>query len=78
MTTIQQTIDDLRDALTEYIEATYHIGHPGLVRQRRLLLEEPGGIFQLPYLESTPRYVSGERTKTCSKCQKPRGRRSRG
>jgi DEAD/DEAH box helicase len=61
MTTIQQTIDELRDALTEYIEATYHIGHPGLVRQRRLLLEEPGGIFQLPYLESTPRYVSGER-----------------
>src|SRR5438105_15750211 len=60
-TTIQQTIDELRDALTEYIEATYHIGDPIMVRQRRGLLEEAGGIFQRPYLESTPRYVSGER-----------------
>jgi hypothetical protein len=60
-TTIQQTIDELRNALTAYIEATYHIGHPTIVRQRRRLLEEPGGIFQFPYLESTPRYVAGKR-----------------
>ena len=65
-TTIQQTIDELRDALTEYIEATYHIGHPTMVRQRRRLLEEPGGIFQFPYLESTPRYVAGERYENMS------------
>ena len=65
-TTIQQTIDELRDALTEYIEATYHIGHPIMVRQRRRLLEDRGGIFQLPYLELTPRYVSGERYENMS------------
>jgi hypothetical protein len=64
--TIQQTIDELRDALTKYIEATYHIGHPGMVRQRRRLLEAPGGIFQFPYLESTPRYVWGERYENMS------------
>jgi Lhr-like helicase len=64
--TIQQTISELRDALTKYIEATYHIGHPAMVRQRRRLLEEPGGIFQFPYLESTPRYVSGERYENMS------------
>ena len=57
--TIQQTIDELRLTLTEYIEATYHIGHPQIVMQRRRLLELAGGIFQIPYLESTPRYVKG-------------------
>jgi hypothetical protein len=56
-----EAFDELRDALTKYIEDTYHIGHPVMVRQRRRLLEEPGAIFQFPYLESTPRYVSGER-----------------
>jgi ATP-dependent helicase YprA (DUF1998 family) len=56
--TIQQTIDGLRRSLTEYLEATYHIGHPGIVAQRRRLLHETGGIFQIPYLESTPRYVT--------------------
>ncbi|MBR0749136.1 DUF1998 domain-containing protein [Bradyrhizobium japonicum] len=59
--TIQQTIDELRRSLTEYLEATYHIGNAGIVGQRRKLLEETGGIFQKPYLESTPRYVTGAR-----------------
>src|SRR5579863_6156903 len=59
--TIQQTIDGLRRSLTEYLEATYHIGHAGIVAQRRRVLEEVGGIFQNPYLESTPRYMTGER-----------------
>lgn len=54
---IQQTIDDLRLTLTHYIEATYHISHPLVVEQRRELLREIGGIYQQPYLESTPRYV---------------------
>src|ERR1700693_703998 len=59
--TIQQTIDGLRRSLTEYLEATYHIGHAGIVAQRRRLLQEVGGIFQIPYLESTPRYMIGKR-----------------
>lgn len=58
--TIQQTIDDLRLTLTHYIEATYHISHPAIVAQRRELLGHMGGIFQAPYLESTPRYKSAE------------------
>jgi ATP-dependent helicase YprA (DUF1998 family) len=60
-TTIQQTVDELRRTLTEYIEATYHIGHPGMVDQRRRLLGEVGNIHQVPFLESTPRYVPGGR-----------------
>ena len=58
--TVQETIDELRRTLTDYIEATYHIGHPLLLGQRKRLLAKSGGIFQIPYLESTPRYVAGD------------------
>ncbi|WP_295931021.1 DEAD/DEAH box helicase [uncultured Xanthomonas sp.] len=57
-TTIQQSVSKLHQALTEYIEATYHIGTEALVHARKRLLDEPGNIHQVPFLESTPRYVS--------------------
>ena len=60
MLTIQENIEQLRRALCDYIEATYHIGAPSLIRQRKELLDRPGAISQIPYLESTPRYVTGE------------------
>lgn len=57
--TIAETVDEIRAALRDYIEATYHVGHPVLVDQRRRLLNEAGIIFQEPFLESTPRYLTG-------------------
>lgn len=59
--TVQETIDTLHETLRGYIEATYHIADPGVVAQRRQLLEAAGGIFQIPFLESTPRYITGKR-----------------
>jgi ATP-dependent helicase YprA (DUF1998 family) len=59
--TIGETINRLQDSLRDYIEATYHIGHPVLLDQRRMLLLQKGNIFQEPYLESTPAYKNGER-----------------
>src|ERR1035437_874864 len=59
--TIQETVKQLHSSLRDYIEATYHISAPALIEQRRQLLELPGVIYQIPYLESTPRYQSGER-----------------
>ncbi len=59
--TIGQTIDELHASLREYIEATYHISKPSLIRQRRRLLNDDGVIHQRPYLESTPRYKVGPR-----------------
>lgn len=59
--TIGETINQLHYSLRDYIEATYHISHPTLVAQRRRLLDERGVIHQRPYLESTPRYKSGNR-----------------
>ncbi|MCW3159468.1 DEAD/DEAH box helicase [Micropruina sonneratiae] len=59
--TIAETIDKIQSALREYIEATYHIGHPMLVEQRRALLEQEGVISQSPFIESTPRYQTNRR-----------------
>ena len=60
MQTIQETIQQLHDALSEYIEATYHISARSLIAQRKILLDKPAVIHQIPYLESTPRYETGE------------------
>ena len=59
--TAGQTIDEIRLALRDYIEATYHVSDPRIVEQRARLLDEPGVISQEPYVESTPRYVAGPR-----------------
>jgi ATP-dependent helicase YprA (DUF1998 family) len=59
--TVQETLDTLHETLRGYIEATYHIADPRVVAQRRQLLDSAGGIFQIPFLESTPRYVTGKR-----------------
>src|SRR5215218_9237996 len=55
-TTVGKTIEQLHKALSDYIEATYHIGDERLIRQRKRLLDSVGVIHQQPYLESTPRY----------------------
>ena len=60
MQTIHETIEQLRNALAEYIEATYHISARTLIAQRKELLSRPEVIHQVPYLESTPRYKTGE------------------
>ncbi|MYD53272.1 MAG: DUF1998 domain-containing protein [Chloroflexi bacterium] len=59
--TISETIEELHDALREYIEATYHLSDFSLVEQRRAILETPGVIHQQPYVESTRRYRAGSR-----------------
>ena len=60
MSTIQQSIEQLHNALRDYIEATYHVSARSLIAQRKALLDRPGVIHQVPYLESTPRYETGE------------------
>lgn len=57
--TTRETIQQLHQALRDYIEATYHISNPTLITKRRQLLDELGVISQRPYIESTPRYRTG-------------------
>ena len=59
--TIAETIDDIQSALREYIEATYHVGHPTIIEQRRQLLLTEGVLFKAPFIESTPRYQTNRR-----------------
>ncbi|MEA2492176.1 MAG: hypothetical protein QOJ29_87 [Thermoleophilaceae bacterium] len=59
--TIAETVSEIQIALQDYIEATYHVGDPALVEQRRELLEREGVLFRAPYIESTPRYTSSRR-----------------
>jgi hypothetical protein len=58
--TITETIAELQRALSDYIEATYHVSDLGMVQQRKLLLNTEGVIYQKPYIESTPRYQTGD------------------
>lgn len=60
MQTIHETIEQLHGSLRDYIEATYHISARSLIARRKELLNRPGVIHQVPYLESTPRYQTGE------------------
>src|SRR5262249_46724127 len=59
MQTIQETISQLLGSLQQYIEATYHISASALINQRKELLNRPEVIHQIPYIESTPRYQTG-------------------
>lgn len=56
--TIAETIADVQASLRDYIEATYHVGHPAVIDQRRRLLEEEGVLYRAPFIESTPRYTT--------------------
>ena len=60
MQTIQESIEQLHRALSDYIEATYHISARSLIARRKELLSRPGLVYQVPYLESTARYQTGE------------------
>ncbi|ADJ29891.1 DEAD/DEAH box helicase [Nitrosococcus watsonii] len=59
MQTIKETIENLHGSLRDYIEATYHISAPSLISQRKVLLDTDGVIHRTPYLESTPKYQTG-------------------
>ncbi|WP_141593605.1 DEAD/DEAH box helicase [Myxococcus sp. AB056] len=43
--------------LRRYLEAQYHIRNSAIIEERRILLEEPGGISQRPFIEVTPSYA---------------------
>jgi ATP-dependent helicase YprA (DUF1998 family) len=50
----------LPETLKQYLEAQYHIWDEYLVAERRRILDTPGVIYQPPYIEATPSYVSGK------------------
>jgi len=53
---VYQELEVLRDSLSEYVQATYHLSHPTLVELRRQQLAEPRTLQQSPWVESSARY----------------------
>src|SRR5690606_7263705 len=52
-------VSNIGRTLQAYLEAQYHIRNVSLIEERRRLLEQPGVIHQLPYVEATPVYQGG-------------------
>lgn len=61
MQTLGRVVDVLEQAHIRYLEATYHLSNPGLVDERRRILETPGTLFADPWIEAPPSYVKGSR-----------------
>src|SRR4051794_23254348 len=57
---VHTTVLRLTESLRSYVEAQYHIRNESLIRERRCLLEEPGAVAQVPFVESTPVYELGK------------------
>lgn len=57
--TINSVAEQLHRKLREYLETQYPISNPELQKKRTLLLDSPGVISSVPYVEATPRYELG-------------------
>ncbi|WP_215780711.1 DEAD/DEAH box helicase [Paludibacterium sp. B53371] len=60
LTGVHETAKSLAESLRQYIEAQYHIRNEGLVRERHALLRKDTTIAQVPYVEATPVYKTGD------------------
>src|SRR5215469_10295996 len=58
--TLRNVSRALPETLKQYLEAQYHIWDEYLVAERRRLLDAPGVVYQPPYIEATPSYVTGK------------------
>lgn len=59
MQSLDQVSEKLESDLQQYIEATYHLRHPRLLRERRALMENDHTATE-PWVEATPKYESGQ------------------
>ena len=59
MPSINDAIKSLLDRHKQYIEANFHISHPRLVKERRMLMEEEAQVASRAWVQATPTYVVG-------------------
>jgi len=60
MQSIKEVSEKLDNDLQRYLESTYHLHHPRLLKERRALMNE-GETSTEPWVEATPTYISGNR-----------------
>lgn len=57
---VRSIVSNLSNTLCSYIEAQYHIKNESLIREREAMLNEPRVVSQIPFIESTPIYQTGD------------------
>jgi ATP-dependent helicase YprA (DUF1998 family) len=62
--TPHQSFDALREALAEYLETAYRIAHPDVFAERGAMLRQVGTIAQIPFIEATPAFATGQLLQT--------------
>ncbi len=60
MISISNVANKLKSQHIKYIEAMYHLRNPRLIKERKELMEE-GEVTTDPFIEASPRYVSGKK-----------------
>ena len=58
--TPSQAVEHLKESLAGYLESQYRISHPLIFKERAELLRKPGVIAQLPFIEATPAFDTGD------------------
>lgn len=58
---VTAVIGGLKESLSSYLQAQYHIRDEALVKERHKLFSTPGIIAQRAYVEATPSYASEKR-----------------
>lgn len=59
--TPNQSFEQLRESLAQYLETQYRLSHTALRAERAAMLRAPGSIAQTPFIESTPSFVTSRR-----------------
>lgn len=59
ITSVRDAIEKIVNRHKEYIEANYHISNPGLINERRILMNN-GYVNTVPWIEGSPKYELGE------------------
>ncbi len=60
MKSIKQVSEQVEQDLQEYLESSYHLHHPRLLKERRELMNQ-GETSTEPWVEATPSYVPGKK-----------------
>ncbi|PEQ99008.1 DEAD/DEAH box helicase [Bacillus cereus] len=60
MNDVYGIFNNLLDTFTKYMDSPFALGHEKLTQEREALLRRQGNIYQFPYIEAMPPYISSK------------------
>ncbi|WP_045520648.1 DEAD/DEAH box helicase [Neobacillus niacini] len=60
MNDVYRIFNNLLDTFIKYMDSPFALGHEKLTQEREELLRKQGNIYQFPYIEAMPPYVSSD------------------